>query len=217
MLIDSKLKSSKVNGPGERAVIWTNSCSLACEGCWNLHTHAVDMNKYESNISIIKWIAKNAIHGLTFSGGEPMQQAYDLECIMRDAKENNPELSIGMYTGYTEKELDKGNYSGITYSYGPGKERFIGYEQMNVLKSHPWLRLKKYLDFAIMGRFNQQKLDTSTSLRSSTNQKLVLFSERYKESDFTNQQIEFTLDGNGLIQITGFPVGMPNLLNSRDW
>ena len=52
----------------------------------------------------------HAIEGVTFSGGEPMQQALDLLDLIRLLKRARPELSIGMYSGYTERELDSGRF-----------------------------------------------------------------------------------------------------------
>ena len=34
------LPRSRANGPGTRAVIWVQGCSLGCPGCFNPKTHA---------------------------------------------------------------------------------------------------------------------------------------------------------------------------------
>ncbi|RME55891.1 MAG: 4Fe-4S cluster-binding domain-containing protein, partial [Deltaproteobacteria bacterium] len=34
------LPCSEVNGPGRRAVVWVQGCSLGCPGCFNPHTHS---------------------------------------------------------------------------------------------------------------------------------------------------------------------------------
>jgi len=39
------------------------------------------------------------------------------------------------------------------------------------------------------------------------NQRLRLYSSRYSFADFSRQLVEVTIDGHGLTQITGFPVG----------
>jgi anaerobic ribonucleoside-triphosphate reductase activating protein len=208
MRLFGRQRSTIVNGPGNRALVHVQGCNLGCRNCWNPESH--DPNNYQLELTyheLAKWIICEAKDGVTFSGGEPMQQAEGLYDVIATVKTSRPHLSIGMYTGYTEKELDTGNYK-FTKSDPNTYESIYNY---NV-----WPHIKKHLDFAIMGRFNEQLLDTSTSLRSSTNQKLVLFSDRYEESDFNSQQIEFTI-ANGLIQITGFPVGMPELLSSREW
>jgi len=35
------LPRSHANGPGVRAVLWAQGCSLACPGCFNADTHAL--------------------------------------------------------------------------------------------------------------------------------------------------------------------------------
>jgi anaerobic ribonucleoside-triphosphate reductase activating protein len=211
MRLFGRQKSTSVNGPGDRALVHVQGCNLGCRNCWNPESH--DPNNYQLELSakdLAKWIIAEAKDGVTFSGGEPMQQSNELVDLIYLVKSRRPDLSIGMYTGYTQKELDE-----CKYFYTRTND--FGVEKMWVLPSNnPWKYIKCHLDFAIMGRFNEQLLDVSTSLRSSTNQKLVLFSDRYKESDFQSQQIEFTI-GNGLTQITGFPVGMPELLSSKEW
>jgi hypothetical protein len=48
------------------------------------------------------------------------------------------------------------------------------------------------------------------ALRTSTNQKLTLFSERYEERDFEPQEVEIHIDTQGFVQVTGFPTaGIP--------
>jgi anaerobic ribonucleoside-triphosphate reductase activating protein len=37
--VHSFLESSSVNGPGQRAVIWLQGCSIGCPQCWNPTTH----------------------------------------------------------------------------------------------------------------------------------------------------------------------------------
>jgi anaerobic ribonucleoside-triphosphate reductase activating protein len=214
MRVHAKIASTRVNGPGDRAIIHFQGCQnmggpgKGCPGCWNPETHNVDESKEVRDIVLLEWIIDNAKDGVTFSGGEPMQQAHSLDTLVYWIKSMRPELSLGMYTGYTGKELEMGKYE-FLYA-GKYKSAYDhGY--------NPWPTIKKNLDFAIMGRFNQQAVDKTTSLRSSTNQKLVLFSNRYKESDFEQQAIEFSVNSDGLIQITGFPVGINHLLENREW
>jgi anaerobic ribonucleoside-triphosphate reductase activating protein len=38
--VHSVMEVSRVNGPGRRAVVWLQGCSLHCPGCWNPETHA---------------------------------------------------------------------------------------------------------------------------------------------------------------------------------
>ena len=39
MLLHAFVPASRANGPGLRAVIYFQGCSLQCAGCWNPDTH----------------------------------------------------------------------------------------------------------------------------------------------------------------------------------
>ena len=38
--VHAQMESSQVNGPGRRAVIWVQGCSLGCTGCFNKRSHS---------------------------------------------------------------------------------------------------------------------------------------------------------------------------------
>ena len=50
------------------------------------------------------------LEGITFSGGEPMQQAVALLEVMREIRKSAPGVSLGMFSGYMEGELAAGLY-----------------------------------------------------------------------------------------------------------
>jgi hypothetical protein len=56
-----------------------------------------------------------------------------------------------------------------------------------------------------MGRYNQQ-CPASAPLCSSGNQRLRLFSGRYKMRGFAPLQMEITIVDSGLAQLTGFSI-----------
>lgn len=195
MLIHSILTSSSVNGPGNRMVVWTQGCVLNCRGCWNQATHSFSKGAelpWERLLETL--LATDDLEGITFSGGEPMHQALELSFLMEQIRRSWPECSIGMYTGYTERELIEGNY----FSVGVGEDKH---------RRMWWHDVRRHLDFAVMGRFNELVVDTSRPLCSSLNQNLVLFSDRYTLADFSPQQAEVQIDNDGLVTITGFPQG----------
>jgi anaerobic ribonucleoside-triphosphate reductase activating protein len=199
MLIHNKIDNSSVNGPGDRAVIWVQGCTLGCKGCWNQETHAFSSSTQTSIYSLVDWILGiSDIEGVTFSGGEPMQQAPWLFVLMTEIRRVRPELSFGMYTGYTENELDSGRYKWLSEVDGEWQS---GTREL-------WMQIKSLLDFAIMGRYNQLVQTKDLPLRGSSNQSVVFFSQRYSEADLKPQEVEMTIDESGLIQITGFPVGI---------
>src|SRR4030095_351006 len=96
-------------GPGVRAVVYVQGCNLGCANCWNPATHAF-VGRPRGVQDVADQVAAadrtHALEGVTFSGGEPMQQALELLDVVRLLKRARPELSVGMYSGYTELELD---------------------------------------------------------------------------------------------------------------
>ncbi len=199
MLIHGFVGSSRVNGPGLRAVVYLQGCTLGCRNCWNPETH-VFAGKERSTAEVADLIVsahqERALEGVTFSGGEPMQQADALLALIESLRDRLPGLSLGMYSGYSEPELSSGNYS-------------FRFELTQRIKQDIWRRLRGRLDFAVLGRFATGRPST-LSLRTSANQKLVLFSGRYSEQEFESQEVEIHIDTQGSVQVTGFPIaGIP--------
>lgn len=195
MFLHGKIEQSEVNGPGVRAVIWFQGCNLNCTGCWNPDTHAFTGKAYVDNQEIKSWLlGLEGIEGVTFSGGEPMQHVADLLDIIQFIKDVRPDLSIGMYTGYTQRELETGHWR--TFYLGtmlPGN-------------AEVWTDVSQKIDYAVMGRFNAAKLTTDKPLCGSSNQDIVTFSDRYTAKDFKQvQTAEVTISGEGLVRITGYP------------
>ncbi len=178
MLIHAIITHSRVNGPGVRSVVYLQGCDLACAGCWNPATHAFSGTERSPDDVAAQILGVVGIDGVTFSGGEPMQQAPALLDLITVLKARRPILSIGMYSGYTERELDA---------------------------NAVWRDVRLHLDFAVLGRFVAAK-PSSHPLRTSANQALRLFSGRYREEDFQPQECEVQISRDGLVQITGFPL-----------
>lgn len=192
----SSLDQSRVNGPGSRAVIWLQGCSLKCPGCWNPLSHSVEGGMTVEITSVVEWVAdlhaSRSIDGLTISGGEPMEQASAVLAFLQALRLRVPGLSIGMFSGYTERELANGAFL--------SRDANLTSQQTNV-----WRSIRQHLDFAILGRFNGHR-PTNQPLVSSRNQTLLLLSDRYSTSDFSPLSVEFTIDPQGITQITGFPI-----------
>lgn len=185
-----------MNGPGQRAVIWVQGCSLGCAGCWNVESHssagdhAVDVGVLVEWVRAL-WLA-NAVSGLTLSGGEPMEQAAELAAFLDAMHGRVPALSIGLFSGYAETELVQGRFHADSSLSGTERAAL-------------WQRIRGHLDFAVLGRYNQRQ-PSRQPLVTSRNQRLVLVSVRYTAGDFTAQCVEITIGAEGLTQVTGFPV-----------
>jgi hypothetical protein len=126
-----------------------------------------------------------------------MQQADSLLRLIQCLRQQAPELSFGMLSGYAEHELAKGHY----WVWGDGSSE--------PSRKHLWQEIHACLDFAILGRFNQAQ-PSSLPLRTSRNQVLRLFSDRYTPADFSEELIEVSIHEGGRAEVTGFPVlGLP--------
>jgi anaerobic ribonucleoside-triphosphate reductase activating protein len=106
MLIHAILPVSQANGPGRRTVLFVQGCTLACEGCWNSRTHAFtgpEVSVPDVLDTLLRHVSEQQLHGVTFSGGEPVQQARDVAPLLKTLRAAIPEISIGIFTGYSQR------------------------------------------------------------------------------------------------------------------
>ncbi|MDF2720709.1 MAG: nrdG [Paenibacillus sp.] len=93
---------SFVNGPGLRAVIHVQGCSLGCKGCFNPASHDQGSGIRISVGDICASIPEQA-EGVTISGGEPFQQPEGLLALVRLLR--SQDFSILVFSGYTIEEI----------------------------------------------------------------------------------------------------------------
>src|SRR5450631_731853 len=78
MRLHALMECSLVNGPGRRAVIWLQGCSLHCPSCWNIATHSRDSGTRTISAELVSRVlearSRYGIDGITLSGGEPVHQ-----------------------------------------------------------------------------------------------------------------------------------------------
>lgn len=97
---------SYANGPGARAVIWVQGCTLGCPGCFNLEARSpyagevVEVERLASRIAALA----GGIEGVTVTGGEPLQQAAPVMALLRRLREET-NLGAILLTGYTWNEV----------------------------------------------------------------------------------------------------------------
>ncbi len=101
-----RIPASRANGPGERAVIWVQGCTLNCPGCFNPETHPFGAGEILSVSSLLEWLKDlpPSLEGLTISGGEPLQQAPALAEFLLGVRETT-QLSVLLFTGYEWNEI----------------------------------------------------------------------------------------------------------------
>lgn len=85
--------------------------------------------------------AASLIEGVTFSGGEPTHQIGELLELAERLRGGVRDLSVGMFSGYSEQELQAGSY-------------WTRDSMDRTMRAHRWSELQGLLDFAVLGRFN---------------------------------------------------------------
>src|SRR5579864_994244 len=197
MQIHARVSQSLVNGPGRRAVLWFQGCTLRCPGCWNPTTHMFDVVNECTADEIAEWIVQcSNIEGVTFSGGEPFQQAEALLELCQQVNAKRPELSLGLFSGYTIRELSAGRWQ---YRSAHDSRWHCGAPEL-------FEQIKAHLDFGVFGSFVRARATSAKPLCGSENQEVVFFTNRYSMSDLRPQSCEINISPNGeKMTVTGFP------------
>lgn len=97
--------TSLVDGFGVNFTIFLQGCKHHCDGCHNPSTWDFDggteITVEEIEGKILSYVPP--VTGVTFSGGDPVEQHEEVEALARWCKENG--LQTTLYTGYTMDEL----------------------------------------------------------------------------------------------------------------
>jgi anaerobic ribonucleoside-triphosphate reductase activating protein len=176
-------------GPGTRAAIWVQGCPLHCPGClapqWIPFVPALLLTPEE----IVEQLELEKISGLTFSGGEPMEQAAGLAALARLARQQK-DLDLICFTGYRYERLLKNPPN-------QGVAELLA--QVDVLIDGPFV----------------QSLNDSVGLRGSSNQRVIHLTSRLREYDFESRgrKVEITIT-NGELAFIGIPT--PDVLSAME-
>jgi anaerobic ribonucleoside-triphosphate reductase activating protein len=98
-------------GPGTRAGIWTQGCTLHCPGCLSRDTWEADPGTAVPVETVLGWLESLPVRpdGVTISGGEPFQQPRALAALLRGIhrwRANLP-VDILVYSGYVYSRLSR--------------------------------------------------------------------------------------------------------------
>jgi len=149
------IKESIVDGPGIRFVGFAQGCKHHCPGCHNPETHSFTGGKLVSIASIMEMVKSNPLlDGLSFSGGEPFEQAKMFAELAKMAKALK--LSIVTYTGYT-------------------------YEEIIARKNPGWEELLSQTDLLIDGKYDISRKNLLLRFRGSENQRIIDLNKTMKE------------------------------------
>ncbi len=200
MLLHAFIPASRANGPGLRAVVFFQGCTLACRGCFNPETHSFVGTEVTVDAvadKVLRAHKEHGVEGVTFTGGEPMQQAPALLELTQTLRLRVPSLSFGLFSGYSDLELVLGRYS------------IWGRDRSEPDRRRLWEEIREHLDFAVLGRFNQAQ-PSGLPLRTSRSKALRMLSSRYSVKDYGPQSVEVIIHSDGRAEVTGFPIlGVP--------
>lgn len=183
-------ENNQLYGPGKRVVIWTQGCSLRCEGCTNQHLWDRTKGKDITAKELIDICSRDEIDGITLHGGEPIEQLDELFPVVKAIHESNK--SVILFTGYEIEELTTD-------------------------KQKEFLSL---CDLIKCGRFDKAKLNRYLHFRGSDNQRIIIISDRFKNYKIHDGQnvvlLTITLDGE--VNLKGFPDEvMRDILQIKDY
>ncbi|HEY9089389.1 MAG TPA: 4Fe-4S single cluster domain-containing protein [Anaerolineaceae bacterium] len=171
------LPVSQVNGPGRRAVVWVQGCTLGCPGCFNPETHAAgngNLVRVDDLFSQIDAL-RDEIEGVTISGGEPLQQRRPLERLLQRIHAETS-LTVLMFSGYSWTEI----------------------------QSMPRIfTLLDCVDVLLAGRYDAQQR-VAAGLLGSSNKTIHLLTSRYTAADLqTIPQAEVIVGSDGEVILSG--------------
>ena len=193
--IATTMARSRANGPGVRAVIWVQGCTIGCPGCYNNFTHPHTSKKLSSPKKVAEWINSiDEIEGVTFSGGEPFEQALAVSSIIErmNSERQNP-LSVFIFTGFD-------------------------FETLRESKDEAVQRLLSMTDMLSSGPYVSSLREEQLLWRGSSNQKLIYLTDTYSSSEeeswIRNSPIEELVMSDSGIMRTGFRAKKGDLYNS---
>ena len=143
------LPNSTANGFGLRKVFFSQGCSKHCQDCFNQHTWPFEGGKWcDCDQLINETLDETYLAGVTFSGGDPFEQAQPFAYMAKKFKKHN--INIWSYSGYTYEEIKK----------IAKKDKFVN-------------ELLHNIDILIDGRFDKNHMKPEVIYRGSNNQRII--------------------------------------------
>ncbi|MBF7083194.1 anaerobic ribonucleoside-triphosphate reductase activating protein [Desulfallas sp. Bu1-1] len=140
---------SVVDGLGLRFVIWAQGCRHRCPGCHSPFTWDFAGGRPYDMDEIINQVKRNPVlKGVTFSGGDPMEQAGKFAYLAGEIKKLG--LDVWCYTGYTFEHI-----------------------LQNMDSRAGWRGFLENIDVLVDGRFEQDQRDLNLAFRGSRNQRII--------------------------------------------
>ncbi len=99
-------------GPGTRAGIWFQGCSIGCDGCMSRDTWDKEAGVEAEVSELVGWVQSlpdAELDGVTISGGEPFEQPEALDQLLDGigscARRASGELDVLCYSGFAHRRL----------------------------------------------------------------------------------------------------------------
>ncbi len=137
--------SSSVDGTGFRDVLFVTGCPHHCPGCHNPETWEMDKGRVVSARDVYDMLTKSSVTNITYSGGEPFEQAAALAALTRYIRARHKK-TFWVYSGYLFEDLIA----------DPEKRQLLA-----------------LCDVLVDGRFEQDKTALNLRFRGSTNQRII--------------------------------------------
>lgn len=178
LAVHAVLPRSHANGPGVRAVVWTQGCRLACPGCFNPATHDFVPSTADRDPAALAYeLADPSVDGLTVSGGEPLDQWTATIELLESWRQIHSGTTL-LLTGYTLAQLRA--------SRGGEVEE-----------------LTRRLDVLIAGPYREAER-LAEGLRGSANKRTYLFSDRHTSQEIDAiPPAEVIIDPAGRVTYSG--------------
>jgi anaerobic ribonucleoside-triphosphate reductase activating protein len=173
-----KLARSASNGPGTRAVIWVQGCSLDCPACYNPGLRPLHDGEEVSTTELASWAQSlSGIEGISISGGEPTDQLPGILELLDNLRGCRSGLSVLLFSGRSLEQI---------LDLEDGKRLIAG------------------LDVLVDGPYDHLKANPAGVWPSSSNQRIHLLTGRYQMADFKSiPEAEVQIAPDGTVCMTG--------------
>lgn len=158
------------NGPGLRVTLFVSGCDHYCDGCQNPETWSTKSGIPFDKVAvdeIFEQLDKDYISGITFSGGDPLNENNKLvicDLIKRIRSRYKNTKSIWIYTGYTWEEIIEEAYPILIAIL----------EDIDVLVDGMFKKDLADVNYHWAGSTNQRVIDVKRSLEDK---RLVLYKD----------------------------------------
>lgn len=158
------------NGSGIRVVLWVSGCSHHCKECHNPQTWCPTNGTLytpSTTQSILSYLNKPYIEGITLSGGDPLysDNLSEIYNLIKTIRKELPNKTIWIYSGYTWEEIHN--------SYSDEK-----IQNDMILRK----QIVEMCDVFIDGKFEIEKKNIKLDYCGSENQKVINVQETLSQN-----------------------------------